>query len=794
MLVSTLAFAIRHYRKAPAWAAMLVVTLALGIGATTGLFAVVDAALLRPLPFPEPDRLVAIPNARITLEGSTNRPRLDIRRLRELDVFQSVGAYATGGLNLSASNNNKRVFVALVTPSVFRMLGVPPVRGRWFVDDEEALGAAPVAMISHALWSTLLGSDERVVKSSIELNGISYQVVGIMPAGFAFPSGADVWIPMTVPLARSRTEIFRVVLATTGIARLSRGTTPQAANVRIATVLAPPRDSVNGRPVIPDFTQDLRTYYEGNVQVRVWLMAAAAALLLLLACANVAGLLTARSFARQRELAVRHALGADRTRILVQLLLEALVLAVAGTIVGAVIAMGAVSVMKGLAPPDLLAVSRPQVDLRVLVAATAVTVLAALLSGTLPAIALRGDAAQLLRASGPGAALGRTIRRAIFAVVAVEVGLSATLLIASGVLLTSLSRVLRVDTGLRLDGVVTAQLALPRNQYESVEAKRAFFAGLVDDIRAGPGIDAAAVVQFLPLGQEPTPVLVATLKGRDSSVNLPVEHVRVTGGYFRAMGIELVTGRTFQTSDIGSHVAVASASFAAAYPGASLVDAFVVPSGDTVPRRIVGIVSDVKSTALDGRTHPQLYLPLEDEPYPQAALVVRGSGQPADLYRRMQDAAYRRDPRQVLFGMSRMVDVARASVMARRTATVIVVGFGSVALVLAAIGLYGLIAFTTAQRMPELGICAALGAPPGRVARIVVREAVAASLAGLVLGLILAAASARVLRSILFGTAPLEPVVVGTVAVLLVLTSVVAAMPSARKAATVDPLRVMRAD
>lgn len=788
-------FGIRGFRRSPALTVTLLLTLAIGIGACTAVVAIADATILRPLPLRDPDRLVVLPSLRVSTEGLPVRRGFELSRARGFAAFEDVGAYAIGGLNLAGGTEPVRARVAQVTPNVFHLLGVAPRIGRSFLPEEEQPGAANVVILSDGLWRRAFGSDTRVLGRRVELNGASFEIVGVMPAGFAFPAASDIWIPLTVPMTRARTEIFQVLISTTGLARLSPGYTRERANASIAQILGNPGRAAHADGPSPSFANPIRQYYLGDSRARIVLASSVVGLFLLLACVNVAGLLVARSVGRRREMAIRNALGASTSRLVLQLLVETLVLVVIGGFAGIAVAKWLVALLGSLTPVDLIALTPPRLDWRVAAATTAIAVTTVIIVSILPAlVATRGRVSETLKAGGLSALHARGASRLLKALVVAEIAIAVTLLVASGLMLKSLAHLFAVDAGIRMDGVVTARVALPRARYASTVSRSQFFNDVIGDLSHVPGVHGAAFAQFLPLSSVPAPELMVDVAGSDTARSAPAEQVRVTPQYFSVMGIQVRRGRGLTAVDATGHVAVVSDAFARVWPDGQAIGQHVVTSGDSIPRLVVGIVNDVVTTSLDGERHAQVYTPLDEEPFPQAVIVVKQSIGPQRVAAVLRSSVQRLDRQLVVYDIQDMAAVAGSSVAPRRTAGVLAIAFGVISLILAAIGLYGLLAFTTSQKMPELGLRAALGALPREVVRVVIADAFSVTLVGIAVGELLALGANRLLRSLLFEVTPTDLATYVLVPIVLACVAGIAAYPSARKAASADPLSILRSD
>ena len=790
-------FGARALRRSPALTIIIVVTLGLGIGATTSMVSIVDASLVRPLPLAEPERLVILPRLEVPLQGVPSpRPGFDLPLVRrQSHVFQDVGAYGVGGLNLTGGDEPMRVHVGLVTPSALSMLGVSPEMGRLFTDDEGLVDGPDVTILSYDVWSRRFGADRTILGKNVGLNGRPYRVVGVMPRRFAFPEGSEVWIPMTVPMSMARTEIFAMFVMTSGIGRLRDGVSLGAANRQLIEAMKTTGWRSRAGEPPPELVRPVRNHFAGDVRSRLWVVFGLASLVLVAACANACGLLLARSAARRRELALRTALGATRPRIVRQLGTESALLALGGALLGLGIAVWATKLFAALAPPALIALTPPSIDGRVLAATVLLSLGMTFAVGLLPAlIGSRADLATMLNGGRAEGSRGGS-RWLGGALVGVEVALAAVLLVGSGLMIKSLARLLAVETGVRSEGVVTARIALSNAQFPDRADRLRFHETVMRELERVPGVQNAAVVSALPLRGEWNPRLAFDIVGRDLKRSPFAEHTLVSANYFASLGIALRAGRTFVASDTAQATAgaVINESLARAYwPGKS-------PLGERISMgdaryTIVGVVNDVRSTALDEKRYDQVYLPIGSATPAQATLVVRGTLSDDRLLAELRNAVSRVDRMQVIYDLKPMRRVALESVTEQRTAGRLITVFGGVTAFLAALGLYGLLAFAVERRVPEIGIRLAIGAQRSNIVRLIVGQGLAVAVVGTAAGLGLALAAARVMRSLLFEVSTTDAQIYLLVALLLVATAVLAAARPAIMAARVDPLRALRAE
>ena len=802
-------YAARALRREPGFTAAVVVTLALGIGATTAMFSAVDAALLRPLPFVDSGRLVSLASVDVPFhaDGFPERPSPipDLPAVAALHgVFSDVAAYAAGGLNLSGAAAPERVRVGSVTEAFFTTLGVRPAAGRTFTPEEGRPGGAKVVILSDALARQQFGG--RAVGRTIRLDDASYQVVGVMPAGFGFPSASDLWIPLTVPMTFESFAPFRNYIPTQVIARLAPAVGADAAAGRLRVLW----QRLTGR-MRTDYADAIRTPLAplqqdlaADRRTALLVLLGATGLLLIIAAANVANLLLARSAARRREIALRAALGASRGRLARQLIIESLLLALAGALGGVVVAAMGLGVVRALMPASLSHLAPVTLDFRVLGFAIALAVLTGLAFGTWPALAAsRADANETLKAAGTGATrhgAGRARR----VLVAGELAVTLTLLAGAGLMLRSFRALIDTDPGFGPDHVATLELAFGGER--AGRAELGTLEAVIQRLEAVPGVAAAGAINDLPLRGGGGISISVEPEGRvapPGSDRPFARYLQASQGYFAAMDIRLLEGRLMNASDDAKapEVAVISQTMAKTYwPGEDaigkrLVEPPISPT-DTVTRyrTVIGVVSDVRERDLETAPTPQMYWPIYEFAPRNAAVVVRGALPATDLLASLRRAVREVDATQAVYNVRTMDAVLSSSLAPRRVNTTLITAFGALALLLALVGVYGVVSYSVAQRTRELGIRAALGATRGDLVRMVVREGGVLAGAGIAIGLAGAWASARVLRSLLYGVSPTDPATFAAAALALGVLAVLATLVPARRAARLNPVDVIRAE
>jgi len=817
-LLQDVRFALRSLRKHRGFTAVAVATLALGIGANAAMFAVVDAVILRPLPFPEADRLVRVTADLVgvgTEDIGMSAPELYDYRDRS-ELFDEISGVYPIDANLTEVDEPERVEILLVSPSYFSLLGARPQLGRVFNADDNHPGIAEVVVISDALWKRRFGARPDVVGRKLKIDGDWFEVVGVMPPGFHHPgralrTGTDMWAPagfsappfQTLEKSRTRYELAGA------IGRLRAGLTPSDARMRLAAFAErlraeyPTEYSARGwTPRIVELHDDV----VGRSKTALVMMLAAVGLVLVIACANIAGLLLARGDGRQRELGIRRALGAGRGRLARLLLVESLLVACFGGLAGLLLAVWTKDLILALAPANMPRLGDVGVDLRVVIFAACVSAATGVLFGLVPAWQFsKPDVLGALKnARSASVPAKQSVRSAL---VVAEFALAMVLLVGAALLVRSFWRLLEVDPGIDARGVLTARLWLPqpndppKGRYFSHPARVAFYDEVLRHARELPGVESAAIVQGLPLDGERR-VSTITVDGAmsETSTDMPMVQANIVSTeYFSLMRIPVRNGRVFDATDGGGHqVAVISDEAARRFfPGQDPIGRrfhFGRPRPDPRWMTIVGIVGDVLSDGLEVGARPTVYQPLAQQSSLSMAVAVRTSGDPKLLAVPLSRGVRAVDPDQPTFAIRSMEALQTAGTTARRFAIQLIGGFAVLALFLAAIGIYGVMAYLVGQRTREIGIRMALGASHGEVVRMVVGRALALAAGGMVVGGVASLVAGQLMAGMLFQMRPTDPWTFAAVAVLLTLTAVAAAAAPAVRAAHVDPMVALRAE
>jgi putative ABC transport system permease protein len=793
-VIHDLRFALRMLRRQPGFTAVAAATLALGIGGSTAVFSLVDGVLLRPLPLREPDRLMLLwEHSPRDNDHNVANPANVLEWRRRATSFEQIAAFAPWTTSLSGRGEPVRLVLGAATANLFETLGVAPLLGRGFVEGDDVEGAARVAVLSEGLWRGRFAGDPGVIGQSVVLDGRPTTIVGVMPASFSIPPGAELWRPL--PLSPTAGGRYLVP-----VGRLKPGVSAAQAHEEMRAIAAalakefPDRDanwSVNAQPLHADLVRQARP--------AVLVLLGAVLLVLLVGCANLANLLLARALAREREIAVRRALGASGRRIVGQLLVESLVLALVGGALGVVAASGFTRALLAVVPAEVRALFAIGVDPRALAFAVVLSVGSALLFGLAPAWQLvRRDLEPALR-DGARGGISRRRRQATRAVVAVEVAVSLALLVGAGLLLRSYARLSQVDPGFRAEGVMSAAVSLGAGYTEDAAQAR-FFAQLVERIAQEPGVAQAAAISWRPLGTGSATSFMALDRPEPAPGEFPTADVRmVTPGLFATLGIPLVQGRDFDAGDTPERAPVVIVNEHLAremWPGKSpLGQRLRMNWGRTLDAEVVGVVGDVRLAALDTAPRGALWWPVSQVPNSFMTVVARArSGDPAALLSGMKRALAALDPALPLAKPERLDHVVADTLQRPRFTFALLGAFAASALGLAGLGLFGLLAYTVRQREPEWGVRLALGARPRDLFRLVLAEGAALSAAGLALGLALAWAAARVLEALLFDTATRDPLVFAAAPALLAAVAVLASLLPAWRASRVQPAHCLRSE
>ncbi len=812
-LLSNVRYAVRGLRRAPGFALVAVLTLALGIGANSAIFSVLNAVVLRPLPYAEPDQLVRVASKfpGLGFEKFWISPPEFFELKERATSFASFGAYRTGTVSIGGSDAPLRATSAISTHDLFETLGVPPLIGRTFPEEATLPNAEPVVVLSYEVWQSAFGGDASIVGRGIQVNGNESVVLGIMPAGFdVADAGVQVWVPATLDPSnrQNRGSHFLDV-----VGRLRPGVSLEQASAEMATLVAQwaeanPSAHVPSTEGHPIFLTDLHEDRLGNVRPALVLLLGAVGFVLLIACANVANLLLVRAESRQKEIAVRDALGAGRGRLLRQFLAEGVVLSLIGGVIGLLLGYVGVRLLVATNPRGIPRAVEIGIDANVLLFTLGVAVLTGLLFGLAPAmhLARRGMASALRDASGRATAGGSRLQARKVLVVA-EVALAVILVVGSGLLLRSFAELQRVDPGFESEGLLSFQLFLPPATYADAPSQVAFYQRTLGRLGSLPGVTGVAAMSGMPPRREVN-ANDTQFEGIEPTQDGPAQNVDyyqfITTDYLATMGIGLRSGRGFAPADEGGAPVILINERLASifYPDTDPIGRRMRPCcGDGTPwLTIVGVVADVKQGGLDEQTGTEMYFL-----YPQVAsalgfvprtmnVVLRTSRDPMTLAPDVRSVVREHDATLPIANLSTMDDVLFASVARPRFITLLLTVFAAVALTLAAIGTYGVMAYTVAQRRQEIGIRMALGAESSNVMRMVLSQGFGMAAIGLVVGMVGAFGLTKLMSSLLFNVSATDPAAFLSGPLVLAVVALLACLVPAHRATRVHPASVLRQD
>jgi putative ABC transport system permease protein len=806
-LLQDLRYAFRTLRKSPGFTAVAILTLALGIGANTAIFSIVDAVLLRAFPYPNPAQLVFVFNAPAKQPDALSAMSYrDFREYRKQNrVFTEMAGNAFHDLTLTGAGEPSIVNTADVMPEIFSLLGVTPLVGRTLAPQDGGLGAAPVALLSENLWRSQFGANPSIIGQSISLDMRSFTVVGVLRASFHYPDGSarqDVWIaeaqdPLFGPRLREPG-----VPALGGIARLKPGISIAQAQAEMDTIAArlakqfPAQDSGVTIRLVP-----YRQAVVGNVKSALLILLGAVGLVLLIACANIANLLLSRATSRGREIAVRIALGAGRARIVRQLLTESALLGFLGGIAGVLLAIWCVSVLRPFLPVEVTQINSIQIGVPVLIFALVLSLVAAIVFGLAPALIATPSNVQIKIKEG-GERGGQRSGQHVRSVLAIaEISLAVVLLVGGGLLIRSFALVTTVNPGFDPNHVIEAEISLPQFQYSTPQQWTAFANELMARLHALPGMQDSALAAPLPMDRQGEATFPFTIVGNPplpAGKSITADWATVSPDYFHVMRIPLLRGRFFseQNSPSSPNVAIISETLAQRYfPNQDPLGRqmkFGFPPNTDVSREIVGIVGDVRDESLGKKPGPMMYVPFAQAPLYGGEVVVRSSLGAASVAANIRAATHAIDKDLPVTDIASFPDMLGKSISQERFRTFLLGAFAALALVLAAVGIFGVISYSAAQRTHEIGVRMALGAQPRDVLRLILGQAAKLALAGLGIGIVAALLLTRLMASMLYSVSATDPLTFIAVAILLLGVALLACYIPARRATKVDPIIALR--
>lgn len=795
-------YGVRSLLRQPAFTAVAVITLALGIGANTAIFSLVNAVLLRALPFQQPERLVSIDVA----PGAQGLPGLGafeyLAWKDQSASFDGLAAHTDNNFNLIGNGEPERISCAQVTATLFPTLGVQPLLGRTFAPEEDRPGQNRVAVVSEGFWQRRYGRDPSLLNSTLQLDNKTYTVVGIMPSSFRFPGDFEIWLPLALdPVKETQGDFFSLVKV---IGRLKPNVMAQQAQSELNLLSQNAATQLKEPVTVSNLeVQPLHQQLVVGVRLTLLVLWGAVGLVMLLACANVANLMLSRTVARQREMAVRAAVGAGRWQLIRQLLSESLILGIFGGAVGLLFAVWGVSAIASLVPKEFASsvhnLNAIDLDWRVFGFTLALSVLMALGFGLAPALTgSKPDLLKVLRENSTRNLMSFGLRSMRGWLVVTEIALALILLLGAGLLVRSFRQLTTIDLGFNRENVLTARLALPRSVYNKETLTTAFNEQLLARVKALPGVESAGTINHTPLSGFGI-VAFTGIEGQpppDQTKEMPLGIGTVSPDYFRTLQIPLLSGRLYDERDrAGSpKVAIVNQAFAQRY----------FPAGDSVGKRIafgcekdlcttiVGVVGNVKQESITADVTPEIFVPFGQMPMNGITLFVRTKGDPANLAQALRSEVFAIDKNQPVYDVQTLDQRVLQTIAVSRSLMLLFSGFAFVALVLACVGTYGIISYSVSQRTREIGIRMALGARAIDVLRMVLKNGMTLVLAGIVIGIAGALALTRFLTTLLFGVTPTDTFTFVVVSVALICVAVVACLIPARRATKVDPLEALR--
>jgi putative ABC transport system permease protein len=801
-LLQDVKFAARTLRKAPGFAMVAILTVALGIGANSAIFSVVNAVLLRELPFGTPEDLVMVwldNRVQGFHEDLTSYPNfVDLRDQNR--TLSDLAAFSNRGFSLTGVGDPERLRGAAVSAKFFDVMQVAPLMGRTFRSDEDQPGSPPLAILSHGLWVRRFGGETDLVGRTINLDGAERTVVGVMPPGFDFPDDAELWTELN-PTERTRNARGALWLWTVG--RLAPDASLEQARTDLNGVITRVAEQFDINPDEYGITVNpLHDQLVGDVRTALWVLLGAVGLVLLIACVNVANLILAKASARESEMAVRAALGAGRGRIIRQLLTESIILALVGAPLGVLMAVVGLNVLTSMAPPDLPRLDEVRMDGQILAFTAALTILSAFIFGLLPAFhAARSNLGAQLR-QGASAVSGRSRNAVRRGLIVAEIAIAVVLLVGAGLLIRSFNRIQAVDVGFEVDGVATMRLTVPSVRYEGAADVMQFYARLTEQLGALPQVRSVGLASSILVGQFPNSGLI-NIEGRpplEGAERVEILQDAIDHGLFPTLGVPLVRGRMFNDGDAAGQprVAVINETMASLFwpdgdpIGQRVIFGPAAPDGPWLT--IVGVVGDMKRSARDRPVRAATYIPHAQSPRRNMTVVASSDRAGADLLPALRRALWSIDPDQPVSQSATMKELLSERTAGSQFNTTLLTLFAVIALLLAAAGVYGVMAYFVSQRTRELGVRIALGAGSADVVKLVVGSGMRLAAIGIAVGIVLALALSRSLSSLLFNVSTFDPVTLSGVVLVLGVVALVACLLPAQRATRVDSMTAIRTD
>ncbi|HMG35630.1 MAG TPA: ABC transporter permease [Blastocatellia bacterium] len=807
-----LRYGARMLLKRPGFTVAAVLTLALGIGGNAAIFSLVNSILLRPLPYREPERLYTIwetiPKVRDRFPSLPVSARSFAEWRDQSTFFEQIAVVSPSAMNFTGAGEPERLGAARVSANFFSVVGVDPQFGRTFVEGEDKPQAQPVAVISDSLWRRRFNTDLSVIGRSITIDGKGFTVVGVMPRGFPFPRGkelhqfvnfeqrTDVWLPLVFK-PEDLVEVGSFNYAV--IARLRNGATRAQAQAEISAIQSRIAQRTPDLEDLNAFLLPLQETLVGNVRQGLTLMLAAVGFVLLIVCVNLANLMLSRAPLRRREFAIRMALGATRARLIAQLLTESLLLALIGGGLGVLLALWGVQALATRIPVDLPRLEEVRIDGPAVLYAIIVSIATGALFGLWPAIrATKLELNEALKVGGRALTKGPGSGRVSSALIVVEVGLSVLLLVGAGLLLRSFVRVMSVDKGFKAENILMADLSLSPTKYMEITNRREFYRRLLEQLDSLPGVRGSSVISGAPLAKESTVTVITD----EHTPNVPilerplVDRRYISPGYFKTMSIPLRQGRLFDESDRKRAVTILSEKIATRlWPGEDPIGKRVRESDSSPSTEVVAVVGDIRASALEKDPSAAMYLPYwqgDVSDLSDMSLMVRTDIDSQSMAGVLREEIRKLDAETPIAEMKTMERVVSESVSRRRSQMFLLSIFAGVAMLLAAVGIYGVVSYSVTERTNEIGIRLALGAERRDVFRLVLKEGMIPALTGVSIGLVAAFAFARVIKSLLFGVSATDPATLFVIAATLTIVALLACWIPARRATKVDPMIALR--
>jgi putative ABC transport system permease protein len=807
-LLQDIRFGLRTLTKNPGFTLIAVIALALGIGANSVIFSAINSVLLKPLPYKDSDKLVMIwhnyPD--INLPQASLSPPSYIEYRDMTSSFEQVAAGASWSANLTGVGEPERIEGARLSYNFFTTLGVDPILGRTFIAEEDQPGKNRVVIISHGLWQRRFGSDPGIIGKQITLDGNVFDVVGVMPRGFEFFLEVDLWTPLALTseqlAADNHGNEFLI-----GIARLKSNVTMQQAQAEMNTLAEQLRQQFYDGGNWGITLVDMQEQFTGQIRPALLILLAAVGCVLLIACANVANLLLARAASRQKEMAIRAALGANRSRVIRQLLTESVLLAALGGLTGLALAFVGIKVLVTSLPQDIAQFiagwKTISLDTNVLLFTLALSLITGIFFGVIPAIqASRPDLNDTLKDAGKGTSSGSRSHRFLNTFVVVEVAIALVLLIGAGLLIRSFVTLQKVQPGFNSENVLTMQMSLPRTKYREAHQFNAFFDQVLQKVSGLAGVRSAGIVNNIPMGSnsQNASFFIEGMQIAPGQASPHGDPYMITPAYFETMGIPLLKGRFFNEQDNADSlpVVIIDETLAERYwpnedpIGKRMAAYFDRKNGQPRLREVVGVVGHTKSYGLDGRSKVQYYFPYSQRSQQSVYLTVRTTSDPLSLVAAVRSAVSSVDSDQPLYNIKTMDEVLSNSMAPQRFSTWMLGIFAAIAMVLAATGIYGVMSYSVSQRTHEIGIRMALGASRGDVLKMVTGRGMVLTSIGVVIGLGAAFGVTQWMSSLLFGVTATDVVTFVSIPLILVIVALVACFIPARRATKIDPIQALR--